>query len=381
MNNNIYLDYASTTPLSKQAFDAMLPYLQNNFGNPSSVHKLGQVAQAGLDNARASVARILECDHREIIFTSGATESLALALFGVVGSSKQKTPHIVTTALEHSAVLNSVRQLQRQGAEVSFVSPTQDGLIRVQDVVNAIQTNTVLVCVMLANNEIGTLQPINEIATAVKNKNKDIVVHSDITQAVNYVDIRPQTLGVDMLSFSSHKIYGPKGVGCLYKKQSVKITPLLFGGEQEHTLRAGTENIAGVVGFAVALEQAQKDKQWYNESNKVKTLRDALLNELLKEPNITLNGSLEHRLPNNINITLQNIPAQTAIPYLDSRGVYVSSASACTSHTLKPSYIIEAIGKKQHASNTIRISLGRHTTKQDIQTASRIIRALAQTVT
>ena len=377
MNNNIYLDYASTTPLSKQAFNAMLPYLQDKFGNPSSVHTPGQFAQAGLDNARASVARILECDHREIIFTSGATESIALALFGVIHNSKQ--PHIITTTLEHSAVLNSARHLEKQGVEVSYISPTKHGIIQVQDVAQVLKPNTALVSVMLANNEIGTFQPIRDIATAVKNKNKDVVIHSDITQAVNYVDIRPKELGVDMLSFSSHKIYGPKGVGCLYKKQSVEITPMLFGGEQEHNLRAGTENIASIVGFAVALEQAQKNKQWYNEANKVKTLRDALLEQLLKEPRISLNGSLENRLPNNINITLQGIPAQTALPYLDSRGVYVSSASACTSHTLKPSYVVEAIGKKEQARNTIRISLGRHTTEQDIQTTAHIIRTLTRT--
>ena len=380
MSNNIYLDYASTTPLSKQAFDAMLPYLQDTFGNPSSVHALGQNAQAGLDNARASVAQILECDHREIIFTSGATESIMLALFGVIHSSEQQPPHIITTEIEHSAVLNAVRHLQKQGVEVSFIPPTKDGIIKARDVVDAVQPNTALVCVMLANNEIGSIQPIRDIAKSVKDKNKNIVIHSDITQAVNYVDIRPQELGVDMLSFSSHKIYGPKGVGCLYKKQSVAITPMLFGGEQEHNLRAGTENIAGIVGFAVALEQAQKNKQWYNETNKVKTLRDALLNELLKEPLITLNGSLENRLPNNINITIQGIPAQTALPYLNSHGVYVSSASACTSHTLKPSYVIEALGKKEQARNTIRISLGRHTTEQDIQTASNIIRTLTRTL-
>lgn len=376
MNNNIYLDYASTTPISKQVLDAMLPYLQGEFGNPSSLHALGQSAQAGLDKARARVASVLECDHKEIIFTSGATESIALALFGVVQSNKQQLPHIITTALEHSAVLNSVAHLKKQGVQVSLVAPTHEGLIHTSDVVDAIQPNTALVSVMLANNEIGTLQPIREIAFAVKNKNKNIVIHSDITQAVNYVDIRPQELGVDMLSFSSHKIYGPKGVGALYKKQWVEITPLLFGGEQEHTLRAGTENIAGIVGFATALEQAQK--KWYNETNKVKTLRDALLNDLLQEPSITLNGSLEHRLPNNINITLKNIPAQTALPYLDSRGVYVSSASACTSHTLKPSYVIQAIGKKEQANNTLRISLGKHTTKKHIQTASNIIRELTR---
>ena len=376
MKRPIYLDYASTTPLSEQALNAMLPYLQDKFGNPSSLHALGQNAQAGVDNARASVATMLECDYKEVIFTSGATESIALALFGVIHNSKQQPPHIITTTIEHSAVLNSVRRLQQQGASVSFISPTRDGLIQTSDVINALQPNTDLVSVMLANNEIGTIQPIHDIARAVKSKQKNTVIHSDITQAVNYRDIRPQELGVDMLSFSSHKIYGPKGVGCLYKKQSVDISPLLFGGEQEHNLRAGTENTAGIVGFAVALEQAQKNKQWYNEARKVKTLRDAMLNELLQEPRITLNGSLEDRLPNNINITLQNIPAQTALPYLDSRGVCVSSASACTSHTLQPSYVVQAIGKTEQAHNTLRISLGRHTTQQDIQTASNIIRAL-----
>ena len=379
MTNNIYLDYASTTPIDNQALDAMLPYLRDQFGNPSSLHAPGQIAQSALDVARTQVARALECDYREIIFTSGATESIALAVLGSVQSSQQNPPHIITTAIEHSAVLNSARHLQEQGAEVSFIAPTQDGLIQVDDVVRAIQPNTALVSVMLANNEIGTIQPIRAIASAVKEVNKNIIIHSDATQAVNYLDVRPQKLGVDMMSFSSHKIYGPKGVGCLYKKQQLDITPLLFGGEQEHTVRAGTENVAGIVGFAVALERAQKE--WYNESNKVKTLRDAMLEYILQEPSITLNGSRTHRLPNNINITTHGVQSQIALPYLDTRGVYVSSASACTSHTLQPSYVIESIGKKEQANHTLRISLGKHTTQNQAQIAARIIRTLPQTLT
>lgn len=373
-NKEIYLDYASTTPVDEKVYKEMLPYLKDKFGNPSSLHKKGQEALEAIDKARETVCQVLDCTRKEIIFTSGATESISLAIYGAC--ENKKSPHIITTTIEHSSVLETVKRLERNGVKITYIPPNKSGIINPESVLKACRENTIMAAIMLVNNEIGTIQPVEKISKKIKDKNPNIIIYSDAVQATNYLEVCPKKLGIDMMTLSSHKIYGPKGAGLLYKKEQIPINPIFLGGKQENELRAGTENVAGIVGFASALKNAQKE--CYNESVRVEKLRNKLLKEILKESTILLNGSLKNRIANNVNISFKNIKSEISLSYLNDHNIFVSSSSACISHTLQSSYVIKEIGKDQYSNNSIRITLGKYTTQKEIDSVCKIIKKLAK---
>lgn len=364
-NEEIYLDYAATTPLDKEVYSAMEPYLRTHFGNPSSQHTPGRKAQQGVDSARNTIAETLECDRKEIIFTASATESIHLALRGVFENTSNKDSHLVTTTIEHKAVLECARFLEHNGLAVSYLTPDSNGIIGLQHVIDAITPHTKLISIGYINNEIGTIQSIQKIASYIRQNHPHILLHTDATQAPCYFDIRPHTLGVHMMTLSAHKMYGPKGVGLLYKQNDIPLTPLLYGGHQERGYRASTENVAGVVGCAIALKNAQEN--WQQQSNTTQPLQQQLIESLLDIKTLSLNGSRDNRTPNNVNISIQNIRADVILPYLDQHNIYASSGSACISNTIEPSYVIRAINPQQDGLHSIRITLGKYTTQQHIQ--------------
>jgi len=364
----IYLDYAATTPVSRRVAEAMAPYFSEKFGNPSSLHRKGQEAQAAIDSARATVAQLLEVSWKEVFFTASATESLNTILRGIAMAAREggiATPHIITTNIEHSAVLETCRALEHWGIEVTYLPVTSEGLINAQQVKEALKETTVLVSVMYVNNEIGTIQPIREIAEVLKGTKT--LLHTDAVQAANYLDIRPATLGVDLMTLSGHKIYGPKGVGLLYKKERVAMAPLLTGGGQERGMRGGTENVPAIVGFAEALAETTELRE--SEATRLRALRDSFFEHIETIEGVTINGSRAHRVANNINVSLEGVGAEIAIPWMDERHIYVSSASACTARVPEPSHVIAALGEKTLAKNSIRFTLGRDTDKNDIERA------------
>jgi cysteine desulfurase len=368
----IYLDYASSA-LSDSA-------------NPGAIHELGVKEKAKLENAREKVAKILNARNDEIIFTSGATESNNLAILGLL-QKINFSPHIVTTSIEHASVLEVCRHLERtKQAKVTYVAVEKNGIVDPKKIKKALTKNTVLVSVMYANNEIGTVQHLGEIAKEIRHWNKinksQVFFHTDATQAVNYLPISIPKLGVDMMSFNSAKIYGPKGVGILYAKKTVPIMPILFGGDQERGLRPGTENVAGAIALASALEATEKIKE--KEVKRLIVLRDYFFVKLSKMPfGIGVNGNLENRLPNNINITIPNIPSDLLVIELSARGIMASAKSACKSGDGKASHVIQAINKKTdlrpqsnaQEDGSLRFSLGRETSKADID---HTIKALSQ---
>jgi cysteine desulfurase len=371
----IYLDYAATTPVSDRVAAAMRPYFSDEFANPSSLHIPGQRVLAAVDKARNDVADILGCTWKDIIFTASATESINLALRGVVKAARSRiaTPHIITTAIEHSAVLETCKDLEQEGVEVTYLLVDGDGLVSSEQVKSALQDNTVLVSVMYVNNEIGTIQPIQEIAEAIRSY--QILFHTDAVQAAQYLDVNTQHLGVDLMTLSGHKIYGPKGVGVLYKKEGVQLVPLLSGGPQERGMRAGTENAPAIVGVAEAFKETEGMKA--AEAARVSELRDALIEKITQGiPRAHLNGSATRRVANNANICFGGVFADTLIPRFDEAGLYVSSGSACSSRTPKPSHVIEALGTDACAEGSIRFSLGRSTILDDVERAARIVLSL-----
>lgn len=389
--NAIYLDYAASTPVSKSVMAAMEPYFSDLFANPSSLHIPGQKAQAGLDTARHDVADMLGCGWQEVLFTSSATESLNLALRGVIKASRESVqkPHIITTNIEHSAVLKTCQDLESDGVEVTYLPVNSEGLIKAKQVEVALQENTVLVSVMYVNNEIGTIQPIAEIAKTISrarsksqianrksSSHKPFAIshlpffHTDAVQATNYLDINVEHLGVDLMTFSGHKIYGPKGIGMLYKKETVKMRPQITGGSQERELRAGTENVAAIVGFAQALKDVEEEKS--KETQRVHDLRELFIEKILKGvPSATLNGSRDLRVAGNANFCFSHTTSEVLIPTLDALGVYASGGSACSARVPEPSHVIAALGgEAECAKSSIRFSLGRPTTRDQIESAA-----------
>jgi len=333
------------------------------------------IAAHALNLSRSKVAKILNCHSDEIIFTGSGTESVNLAIKGVVNKLKNKGKHIISTTIEHHAVLDTLEFLEKQGFEVTYVPVEPNGIVNPEKIKNAIKKETILISVMYANNEIGTIQPIKEIAKIAKENN--ILFHTDACQAANSESLDVQDLNVDLLSINGSKIYGPKGVGCLYKKEGIRIEPLIHGGGQEFNLRSGTENIAAIVGFAKALEIAQKGKEDYKK--KLTPLRDYFIENLLKIENTILNGDNEKRLPNNVNITFLNIEGEAVLLKLDSEGVCASSGSACTSKSLDPSHVILALGRPYEAAHgSIRFSLSKNTTKEEIDYVLQIIPKIVQ---
>lgn len=390
---SIYLDYAATTPVDPAVSKAMKPYFSEKFGNPMSVHSFGRVAEEAVDKARQTVADFLNCESKEIVFTSGATESNNLAIRGAVKAyaiANKKIPHVITTEFEHHCVLSTVQELEKEGLiEATYLPVNKDGVVKVADVQKALKLNTILVSVMYVNNEIGTVQPIAEIGKMLKAHNVErithsekrstfhaprskILFHTDATQAVNYFDCDVKKLNVDLLSMSAHKIYGPKGVGALYIKNNTPIKHIQSGGDQERHMRAGTHNVTGIVGLSSAIEQVTKNKK--QETNILK-LRNYLIKKVLQEiPKSYLNGSLEKRSPNNANFRFDDVEGEGLILSLDMEGIAASTGSACSSGSLDPSHVLLALGlRHEQAHGSLRLTLGKHTTKQEIDyTVSRM---------
>ena len=385
----IYLDHASTTPMDEEVVKAMAPFYNKKFANPSSLYKIGREAARAIADSRESVAKVLNCQAEEIIFIAGGTESDNLAIFGVANqfirqlADNTKNYHLITTQIEHSAVLESFRALERKGFQVTYLPVDKFGLVSPGELMKALKPNTILLSIMYANNEIGTIQPIAEIASIIKNyrhiqqvdKSKNPIypiLHTDGCQAAGYLGLDVDKLGVALMTINGSKIYGPKQIGILYKRKEIKLAPILYGGEQEGKMRPGTENVAAIVGFAKALELVHQAK--IEEAKRLTKLRDYFIMELLKIPETILNGHHQKRLPNNINVTFKRIEGESIMLKLDAQEIYVSTGSACHSMSLKPSHVILAIGQDAGAAHgSIRFTMGKSTTKKDIDQVLKVL--------
>ena len=367
----VYLDNASTTKMSKTAVDAMLPYFEQVYGNPSSLHSMGQRAKEVLEDARASVASSLGAAPGEIYFTSGGSEAdnQAILSAAALGARKGKK-HVVTTAFEHHAVLHTLAKLEKQGFEVTYLSVGREGNVTAVEVAAAIREDTCLVTIMAANNEIGSILPIAEIGAVCREKK--VLFHTDAVQAVGHVPINVAQMDIDMLSLSAHKFHGPKGVGVLFAKKGVPLTNLIEGGAQERGRRAGTENVAGVVGLAAALKEATDNLA--ENMKKVSALRDKLIRGLSAIPHSVLNGDKVHRLPGNVHFCFEGIEGESLLLLLDEYGVEASSGSACTSGSLDPSHVLLAIGHPHEiAHGSLRLTLSEYTTEAEVDHALTVI--------
>ena len=375
MDNIIYLDYASTTYVDPRVKIEMDKFFSEEYGNPGSNHEIGQKAKNALENSREIIAKILNCSTEEIIFTSGGTESINLALQGVAKALKNKGRHIITTQIEHPAVIETCKFLEKEGFQITFVAPEKNGIVNPENIKKEIKENTILVSVMYANNEIGTIQPIAAIAKLCREKN--IYFHTDACQAGGILPINVNNLNVDLLTLNSSKFYGPKGCGILFVRKETKIEPLICGGGQEQKLRSGTENIPAIVGFAKALEIAEQERK--EEFKRLKILRDKLIDGLLKIPNSTLNGDQLQRLPSNVSIRFQGIEAEAVLTNLNNLRVCASTGSACSTKKLEPSHVLSAIGlTPQESKGTIRFSLGRKTTNEEIDKVINVMPEVVQ---
>lgn len=360
----IYLDNAATTRVSDTALSAMLPYFQEQYGNPSSLYAFGQEAKEALERARETVAGLLNCEAGEIIFTSGGSEAdnQAIRSAAAIGARAGKR-HIISTAFEHHAVLHTLSKLEKEGFEVTLLDVHENGVVRPEELVSAIRPDTCLVTVMYANNEIGTIQPIAEIGRICREKG--VLFHTDAVQAAGHIHIDVQAQNIDLLSLSAHKFYGPKGVGALYARRGIALSNLIEGGAQERGKRAGTENTAAVMGMAAALEEACRNME--GNGARMTALRDRLISGLSQIPHSVLNGDAEHRLPGNVNFCFEGIEGESLLLLLDDRGICASSGSACTSGSLDPSHVLLAIGRPHEvAHGSLRLTLSEETSEADI---------------
>ena len=368
--NHIYFDHAGTTPMDERVLQAMLPYFTQLYGNASSVHTVGQEARYALDAARERVARVLNCRNREVVFTSGGTESDNSAIRGAAYALEETGQHVITASAEHHAVLHACQQLENRGWEVTYLPVDDYGMVQPDRVYNAITDRTTVVSVMYANNEIGTINPIPEISAAVRQKARDldrtIVMHTDAVQAAGFLDLDVRRLGVDMMSLSGHKFYGPKGVGVLFIRRGVPFLPLITGGGQERERRSGTENVAGIIGLSAALELADAERDVV--SDHCRALRDRIIDEITRRiPNGILNGHPEDRLPNNVNFSFDGVEGESILLGLDLQGIAASSGSACSSGSLEPSHVLLALGQTADtARGSLRITLGKHNTDSEV---------------
>mgnify|MGYP002682745492 FL=1 len=371
----IYLDNAATTPLSSKALADMTPYFISEFGNASSLHEKGRMAKRAVEASREIIADSIRARSNEIYFTSGGTESDNWAIRGVVKASKNNVKHIITSAIEHPAVLNTCKELEKEGVLVTYVYPDKNGLISVEDIKGAINSNTILISIMFANNEIGTIQPIAEIGSFCREEG--IIFHTDAVQAMGTLDIDVNKMCIDLLSMSAHKFNGPKGIGVLYIKTGVKIDKFIVGGEQERGKRAGTLATPLIVGMASALEETLSNREFKN-ANMI-LLRDSFISDVqCNIPYVHLNGDKVKRLPNNINFSFEFIEGESLLLKLDLDGIAVSSGSACASGSLQASHVIKAIGVSDElAHSTIRFSLGNNTTREQM---NRVLKALIKNV-
>ncbi len=361
---NVYLDYSATTPVKEEVLKEMIPYFTEKFGNPSSLYDKGLEAKDAVTHAREQVAALINADPREVFFTAGGTEADNWAVFGVCDKLKEKGNHIITTKIEHHAMLHSCAFLEKQGFEVTYLDIDRDGRVNLEQLKNSITDKTILISVMMVNNEIGTVQPIKEIAEIAKAHK--IIFHTDAVQALGNVPIDIKELGVDLMSMSSHKIYGPKGEGALFIRKGLKISNYLHGGAQESGRRAGTENLTGIVGFGKAAELAKTNFEEHVKH--CSSLRDYLVDRILMEiPDTLLNGTMDGRHPGNANITFKYIEGESILLLLNQFGISVSTGSACSSKSLEPSHVLTALGVPvEMIHGTVRFTVGDFTTKEDI---------------
>jgi cysteine desulfurase len=389
-----YFDYAATTPLDPRVLKAMKPYFSHEFGNPGSIHEAGRKAKEAIEKAAAKIASILHCRPQEFIFTGSATEADNLAVFGIAkantvrglkrsssNSSSQPTPNgasktaenkIIISAVEHKAILAPCQTLAEEGFEIIKLKVDKNGLVDPNDVAKLLDSKTILVSIIYADNETGTIQPIKEIAKVIKkfrasHSTSLPYFHTDASQAAQYLDINVEKLGVDLMTVSSHKLYGPKGIGGLYIRKGVRIKPIIFGGGQQNNIRPGTENVPSIVGFAEALALAESNKQ--KEYKRLEKLRNELEQGIFKSiPKVFLNGHPQKRLPNFLNVSILDIEGEAALLYLDQKGICTSTGSACDSQSLEPSHVILALGRpREYAHGSLRFTLGKYTTRESIQ--------------
>jgi len=372
----IYLDYNATTPVRAEVLEAMLPYFKDKFGNASSIHGFGRDAKVALEEAREKVAEIIGASSNEIFFASGGTESDNLAVKGTVFANRKKGKHIITSKIEHHAILESCKFLEKEGFEVTYLPVDSRGLVDPEDLNKAIRNDTTLVSIMYANNEMGIIQPIEELSKIAKEKG--IYFHTDAVQAIGKIPIDVQKLGVDMLSMSGHKIYGPKGVGAIYIRKGVRITPLSHGGHHERSRRAGTENLPAIVGFAKALELVVGEME--NQNKHLKNLTEVFYKKLVESiPDVILNGDFNRRIPNTLNLSFKGVEGESIILSLDMKEVAVASGSACTSGTLEPSHVLSAMGVDPAiAQGAIRFSFGRDNTTEDVEYVAGVLPEIVQ---
>lgn len=360
----VYFDNSATTKTDEEVMRAMLPYLTESYGNPSSIYKLGRENRKAVEEAREKVAKALNCETNEIYFTAGGSESDNTAIRGIAYSNRDKGNHIITSKIEHPAVLETCQQLEKEGFEVTYVGVNESGIINLEELKKAIRPTTILISTMYANNEVGTIEPIEEIGKIAKENH--IFFHTDSVQAVGSVKIDVKELNIDSLSLSAHKFYGPKGIGALYVRKGIKFDKFVKGGHQERNKRAGTENVAGIVGLGKAIELANKNLEKHNQE--IKNLRDYYVEQVKnKIPYIKINGDMEKRLPGNSNISFQFIEGESLLLNLDRKGICASSGSACTSGSLSPSHVLLAMGLPQEiAQGSLRVSIGKYNTKEEV---------------
>ena len=360
-----YFDNAATTKVKKEVMDKMFPYFLESYGNPSSLYTLGRTAKVGIEEARRQVADLINCDKNEIYFTSGGTESDNTALKGIMYLNKNKGKHVITTKIEHHAILNTCKTLEENGFEVTYLNVDKDGIVNLEELVNAITEDTVLISVMFANNEIGSIQPIKKIGEVAKEKG--IIFHTDAVQACGNVKIDVKEMNIDMLSLSGHKIGAPKGIGALYVNKNIEFKNLIDGGHQERDKRAGTENVPGMIGLGEACKIARNNMETHIK--KLKELRDMYFSEVKKQiSDIKINGSMEYRLPGNSNISFKDVNGSELLMKLDERGICASAGSACSSGSSMPSHVLTAIGlTSEYAEGTLRVTFGDENAKEDVR--------------
>ncbi len=360
-----YFDNSATTKVKKEVMDKMFPYFVESYGNPSSLYALGRIAKAGIEEARKQVANLINCDKNEIYFTSGGTESDNTALKGIMYLNKNKGKHLITTKIEHHAILNTCKTLEENGYKVTYLNVDKEGIIDLEELINAITKDTVLISVMFANNEIGSIEPIEKVGRIAKEKG--IIFHTDAVQACGNVEIDVKKMNIDMLSLSGHKIGAPKGIGALYVNKTIEFKKLIDGGHQERDKRAGTENVAGMIGLGEACEIAKNNMEAH--VHKLQKLRDFYFSEIQNEiPDIQINGSMEHRLSGNSNISFKGIDGNELLMKLDEKGICASAGSACSSGSGMPSHVLTAIGvTSEYAEGTLRVTFGDENTKEDVE--------------
>lgn len=364
MEKIVYADHSATTYTKPEVLNEMLPYFTSKYGNASSIYSIGRISRRAVDNARFKVASAINADVSDIYFTAGGSESDNLIIMGIARANREKGRHIITTKIEHLAVLNSCARLEKEGFEVTYLDVNSDGLIDINQLKRSIRPTTILISVMFANNEIGTLEPIQEIGKIAKSHN--VIFHTDAVQAIGNIKIDVRQLNIDALSMSAHKFYGPKGVGAAYIKNGIKFEPVIYGGHQELQKRAGTENIPGIVGIGKAIEIANKNIDEYNQ--KLTKIRDYFIQKVTKEiDRVKVNGTMEKRLPGNVNITIAGVDGESALLMLDMEGICASSGSACTAGSIDPSHVLTAIGlNSDEAKCSIRFTFGDENTIDDV---------------